>query len=340
MNVRVAAVLAAGALALTACGGKSVQEDAAGTAGQDELRVGIFVDNVFGDRDFFDQAGKGKPVLEQKFGAKVTTYEGQLQAQNFEPLLNDAGAANQLVFVLGFEAIDALKKAAAANPDTTYVFVDAPVDDPNVVSAVFRTAEGCFMAGALAGAFTDSAAPGVKPAQPQVGFVGGVDAPVVRNCLTGFQQGATKVKPDVRVLSQYVGSFVDPAKGKEINISMVERNADVTFQYAGLSGEGAFDAAKSGQDLYVIGVVADKSYLAPGKVPGSLLMGVDKVIEVATAKYRDKTLRKGEQLDFGFDNGGWDMVYDDRLVGAETRAKLDAIEAGLADRSITVTAGS
>lgn len=305
------------ALALTACGGQApdTQTD------EEALSVGIFVDNAFGDGDFFDQAALAEDPLAKQFDATVNTYEGQLEAQNFAPLLQDAADRNDIVFVLGFEAIDAMNDAAAANPDTQFVFIDGEAGSEDVVSAVFRTQEGCFMAGALAA--TVNAANGAATA----GFIGGVNAPVVENCESGYTQGVSEIDSAQSVASQYVGSFVDPGKGSEIASTLAStRGAYSIFAYAGLSGSGVFDAAKAGTSIAPIGVVADKSDLAPGKVPGSLIMGVDTVLLDLTQQYVDGDLSGGEVLDFGFAEGGWAMVYDEELVGADGVSKLEALQ--------------
>lgn len=326
------AACGAAAMALAACGGQAPNTGGTGGSGGEDksLRVGIFVDNAFGDGDFFDQAAKAEGPLKSDLGATVKTYEGQLQAQNFEPMLQDAAAANDLVFVLGFEAIDAMKKVAAANQKTQFVFLDAKVDSPDVVSGVFRTQEGCFMAGALAATVNQTASSKVA------GFIGGVNAPVVKNCESGFTQGVAKVAPDQSVAAQYVGSFVDPAKGRETTIALQGKGAFAVFPYAGLSGAGAFDAAKSGVKVAPIGVVADKSSLAPGKVPGSLTMGVDTVIMSLTKDFEAGNLKRGAEYDYGFAEGGWKMVYDDTLVSADQRAALDALQQEIVDGKITV----
>lgn len=336
------AVVAMSGLMLAACGGtapessESTSAPAAESAAAESApaesppaesaaaagpRVGIFVDNAFGDGDFFDQAAKAEAQLTEQFNATVTTYEGQLEAQNFAPLLQDAADNNDIVYVLGFEAIDAMFKAATDNPDTTFAFVDANLDSPDVVSIEFKTAEGCFMAGALAA--TVNKDKGAEAA----GFIGGVDAPVIKNCESGYTQGVAAVDPAQSVITQYAGSFVDPAKGSEITIALGKKGAFSVFPYAGLTGAGAFDAAKAGADVAPIGVVADKSSLAPGKSPGSLEMGVDAAIVDTTAKFVGGNLAKGTLESYSFANGGWKMIYNSDWVSAEQVAALDAIQA-------------
>ncbi|TJY69674.1 BMP family ABC transporter substrate-binding protein [Arthrobacter sp. CAU 1506] len=318
--------LACAGLLLAGCGGKA---PAAAGASDAELSIGIFVDNAFGDGDFFDQAAKAQASLEEG-GAAVNTYEGQLQAQNFAPLLQDAADANDLVFVLGFEAIDALIDTAAENPDTTFVFLDGVVDSAEVVSAEFRTAEGCFMAGALAATVNGEA--GADTA----GFIGGVNAPVIQNCEAGYVQGVEHVAPDMKVAAQYVGSFVDPAKGREIGLALKNKGAYAQYAYAGLSGAGIFDAAKSGQEIAPIGIVTDKSSLAPGKVPGSVEMKVDAVIEQLTEDFTAGTLKQGSQQSYGFAEDGWGMVYDEKILGADNVAALSELEAKIASGEVKV----
>lgn len=324
--------IAAISLTLVGCSGKAPDSVAGGSESGDGPRIGIFVDNAFGDGDFFDQAAGAESSLKEKLDASVTTYEGQLQAQNFAPLLQDAADANNLVFVLGFEAIDAMIETAESNPDTTFVFVDAVIDSPEIVSAEFRTAEGCFMAGALAATTNQSAGKSVA------GFIGGVNAPVIENCQSGYEQGVTFIDDSQSVTSQYVGSFVDPAKGGEIATALSNKGAYSIFAYAGLSGAGAFDAAKSGANIAPIGVVADKSSLAPGKVPGSLTMGVDSVILAISELYASEKLGKGESYSYGFAEGGWAMTYDDSLLSAEQLSSLADVQAQIVNGDITINA--
>lgn len=324
-----AALAAAGVLTVAAaCGGKAPESSVANDEG---LSVGIFVDNAFGDGDFFDQAAAAQEPLENELDATVNTYEGQLQAQNFEPLLRDAAAANDIVYVLGFEAIDAMVNVAEETPDAEFVFVDGMVDSPDVTSAEFRTAEGCFMAGALAAIVNREANASVA------GFVGGVDAPVIKNCESGYRQGVAEVAPGQKVGAQYAGSFVDPSKGREIALSLSNKDAHAIFSYAGLTGSGVSDAAKSVQGVAPIGVVSDKEPLAPGKTPGSLLMGVDAVLLQLTQDYVDEKLERGSQHSFGFAEDGWDMKYDENLVGEKNIADLEALQERVASGELKVS---
>jgi basic membrane protein A and related proteins len=297
--------------------------------------VGIFVADSFGDRAFFDIALGGKELVEDQHGASVRTYEGRLQADRFFRQLSDAGRSNDFVFVLGFEAIDAMLQAAEANEDAHFIFIDAVIDDPAVSSVGYRDSEGCFLVGALAAHITSSDLPLANP-EKVIGFVGGVDAPVIRDCENGYRQGAAAIDPEVTVASAYVGSFVDPAKGKTVNQALNQDGSDINYQYAGLSGEGGFDNVREGNAGYALGAGFDQSNLAPGFVPGSMLKRVDQTILRVTAGIVGGALEKGFAESEGVAEGGLAMVYDDDLVAAEIQAEVEALAAKIASGEITV----
>jgi basic membrane protein A len=306
-------------------------------AGEEALKVGVFVDNAFGDRAFFDIALEGIPLIEEKYNAEVTRYEGRLQPDNFVPILTDAAKNNELVFVLGFEAIDAMSNVAKEYPDTTFVFIDAPLGNPDLVSLAYKDQEGCFVAGALAALLTTHTE--VENINPDkvIGFVGGVDAPVIQRCLSGYTQGAAYVDPEVTVESIFVGSFVDPAKGKEANLALVDKGSDINYQYAGLSGEGGFNAAKEGAPMYTIGAGFDQRWLAPDATIGSMLKRVDLSIEYLTGLYANGELKKGQDFFWGLKEGGVPFTYSEDLVPAEVVTRAKEIEQQITNGEITVT---
>lgn len=299
-------------------------------------RVGVFVDNAFGDRAFFDIALDGIELIEKHYAAVTRKYEGRLQPDNFAPILADAARNNDLVFVLGFEAIDAMIKAAAENSQTTFVFLDAPIDDPNLVSLAYKDQEGCFVAGALAAMMTTHTEVKNINADKVIGFVGGVDAPVIRRCLAGYTQGAAHVDPSVSVETIFVGSFVDPAKGKEANLALVQKGSDINYQYAGLSGEGGFNAAKEGKPLYVIGAGFDQRWLAPDQTIGSMLKRVDLSIDHLTALYINGGLKKGQQFFWGMAEDGVPFTFSTDLVPADVVQRATEIQDAIKSGKITV----
>lgn len=303
---------------------------------EEAVSVGVFVDNAFGDRAFFDIALDGITLIEENYGVTTNQYEGRLQPDNFIPILTDAANNNELVFVLGFEAIDAMLTIAEQHPETTFVFLDAPIDSPAVASLAYKDQEGCFVAGALAAALTSRDDVANINAEKVVGFVGGVDAPVIQRCLAGYQQGAAHVDPEVTVENIFVGSFVDPAKGKEANLTLVDLGSDINYQYAGLSGEGGFNAAKEGTPLYVIGAGFDQRWLAPDQTVGSMLKRVDLSIDYLTQLYLDGELEKGETFFWGLAEGGVPFTFSEDIVPADVVSEVRAIEEQITAGEIVV----
>jgi basic membrane protein A len=302
---------------------------------QEGPKVGIFVADSFGDRAFFDIALRGKELIEKNHAATVATYEGRLQADKYFRQLSDAGRANDFVFVLGFEAIDAMLEAAAANPEAHFIFIDSMLGDPSVSSVGYRDSEGCFLIGALAARVTASGIPGTNP-EKVVGFVGGVDAPVIRDCQSGYEQGATTIDSETKVVSAYVGSFTDPAKGKTINQSLNQEGSDINYQYAGLSGEGGFDNVKEGGAGFALGAGFDQAWLAPGYVPGSMLKNVDLTIDHVTRDILAGTLKKGFHFSEGVKEGGLAVVTDAALVSPEVSAEVAKLAKQIVDGEIEV----
>lgn len=298
-------------------------------------KVGIFVADSFGDRAFFDIALGGKELVEKEYGATVQTYEGRLQADKFFRQLSDAGRANDFVFVLGFEAIDAMMQAAEANENAHFIFIDAALDSPVVSSVGYRDSEGCYLVGALAARLTVSDLPMINP-EKVVGFVGGVDSPVIRDCEAGYKQGAAAIDPETVVKTGWVGSWADPAKGKVVNQSLNQDGSDINYQYAGLSGEGGFDNVRGGTAGYSLGAGFDQSGLAPGFVPGSMLKRVDQTIQRITGGLKDGKLTKGFTETEGVAEGGLAVVYDDKLVPADVREQVETLAKGIASGEIKV----
>lgn len=313
---------------ITACS-STVAPNTAGSGSEardEEVSIGVFVDNAFGDRAFFDIAQEGIKLVESEYDVAVNTYEGRLDPDNISQLMVEAGRNNDLVYVLGFEAIDAMLAQAAAQPDTLFVFIDAPIEDENVASLAYKDEEGCFVAGALAALVTtEEEMENINP-DPVIGFVGGVDAPVIRSCESGYRQGAAYVDPSVEVETVFVGSFGDPAKGKEANLALVELGSDVNYQYAGLSGEGGFDAAREGASLYVIGAGFDQRFLAPEKTIGSMLKRVDLSIEFLTGAYLEGELQRGDQFYWGLAQDGVPFTLSVDLLAADIVEQVKQIE--------------
>jgi basic membrane protein A and related proteins len=206
------------------------------------------------------------PIVLQ--GKAQEDYEPNLQ------LLVDHGA--ELVIAAGFMMEQATRAVAARNPRTKFLLIDSPVLDasgkpttlPNVRAVVFREHEGSFLAGALAGELTRSG---------RIGFVGGMQLPLIRKFEAGFRAGIHVVNPAAAVLVSYTGTFDDERKGVEVGQDLYRRGCDIVFHGAGLDGLGVIKAAEQAGKL-VIGVDSDQAHVAPRNVLTSMVKHADLAV--------------------------------------------------------------
>jgi len=307
-------VLLAAGLTTAACAGQAPAKEADQT--EDALTVGIFVANAFGDHSYYDAAFATVESLEDEYGAAVTTYEGKLETQNYGPLLQDAADANELVYVVGNQAIDATVEAAAQNPDTTFVFVNGVAPSEEVVSVAYRYAESCYAGGTIAALVSADAG------SSAVGFMAGFEAPSMADCEAGYTQGAQAQDPSLSIVSRFVGSFSDPAKGLETATAIAQQGAYVIYSSAGLSGQGAVKAAEGGEQLAPI-MAAYPS--VPAVSPAVVNDDTSVLILTAAADYTDGTLEKGAVMTFGFAEGAFQVEYNDAFLSADQQATVDGI---------------
>ena len=242
--------------------------------GDDEkgIKVAIvFATGGLGDKSFNDTCYEGIKKAEKDFNIGFDYVEPTAIAE-YEGFHRQYAKSGDyaLIIGIGFDQADAISIVADEYPDQKFAIVDMVVDKPNVASLVFRENEGAFLVGAAAGEKTET---------NKIGFVGGMDIPLIRKFLAGYKYGAEYVNPDVEVTWKYVGDWVDPAKGKELALAEYDDGADIVFAAAGRSGLGAIDAAAE-QGKLVIGVDADQCDDDPAKIK-SFLCSMLKRVDVA-----------------------------------------------------------
>ena len=247
-----------------------------------KFKIALCLGAVRGDQSFSDSAYNGLLQAEKDFPIEIKVLEGN-NASDYEPnLISMATAGYDLIVVTSTVQIEVLKKVAPQFPDTKFAMIDGVVRAPNVVSAVFAQNEGSFLAGAAAAMFTQKEGiPGVNP-QKIIGFVGGVDIPVIRDFLTGYEQGAKYIDPETKVLVAFAGSFRDPLKGKELTLAQYGQGADIVYNVASNTGNGILEAASESKK-YAIGVDMDQDGIYPGHILTSMLKRVDKAVYYAIA---------------------------------------------------------
>jgi len=258
-NVLVVLVLVS--LALGACGGGE-------TGGDDSFKAAIVLDTAgLGDQSFNDSANRGLEQAKAELGIETQVYETS-QPSDYEPSLAQAPSqGSDITFAIGFLQTDALTNVAPQNPNAKYAIVDSVVEADNVASLLFKEEEGSFLVGAIAGLMTES---------NKVGFIGGLEVPLIKKFEAGFRAGVMTVNPDAQVLVTYAGDFGDPGKGKEIALSQYADGADVIYHASGGTGLGLFQAAQEkGPGFWAIGVDSDQYDLAPENTLTSMMKQVD-----------------------------------------------------------------
>ncbi|MFG1495616.1 BMP family ABC transporter substrate-binding protein [Saccharospirillum sp. HFRX-1] len=198
----------------------------------------------------------------------VAEFEPQNEEQREQGLRRLASNGNSPIVAVGFNFDSSIQKVAAEFPDTQFAIIDSVVDLPNVQSIVFAEHQGSFLVGALAAMASENGA---------VGFVGGMDIPLIRKFACGFEQGAKYVNSDIDYFENMTGStpaaFADPARGSELAKSQISQGADVIFAAAGGTGIGVYQAAAD-EGIYAIGVDSNQNYLQPGTMLTSMVKRV------------------------------------------------------------------
>ncbi len=315
------------AMILTACGGTKEGET---TTGAKDINVGIVLSTGgLGDKSFNDSAYNGLSMAEEELGIKFKYVEPASPSEDEQFLREFAENDYDLVIGVGFLMEDSVKAVAAEHPEVKFAIVDAIVDAPNVTSLVFAEDEGSFLVGALAAMVSET---------NTIGFVGGMEVPLIKKFENGYIQGAKYVNPEIKVTSLYTSGpnpFNDPVRGKENAIAEYNQGADVIFHAAGGTGTGVIQGAKE-KGIYAIGVDANQDGVAPGTVLTSMVKNVDQAVFATVESVVSETFKGGTNR-FGVANKGvgtTDFEFTKEAIGAENIEKLEEIKAGLIDGSI------
>ena len=296
-------------------------------------RVGIVFDvGGRGDKSFNDGAYAGAERAERDLAARVRFIEPGDGSDREAGLRLLAAEKMDLVMGVGFIFTDDLTALAREYPGVRFAGVDYALQTdaagrvvappPNLAALKFREEEGSFLVGAIA-----ALAGGSK----QVGFVGGMDIPLIHKFEAGYRAGVLHVCPSCTVVAQYAGvtpeAFRNPGRGKELALSQYQRGVNVIFHASGSTGLGVFEAARA-TSRYAIGVDADQNDEAPGRVMTSMVKRVDNVAFDAIARAKAGTFAGGV-YSFGLKEGGVGYVYDARnkaLIPDAVRARVELLK--------------
>jgi basic membrane protein A len=238
-----------------------------GTVAPTAKKIGLITGTGgLGDKSFNDIAYAGALLAKDDFGLELD-YNQPTAIAEYEGIQIDYARTGEyaLIICVGFDQVDALTNTAEAYPEQKFAVVDAVVDKPNVASLLFKANEGSFLAGVIAGMMTETG---------KIGFVGGMDIPLIQDFRVGYEAGAQWSNPDVEILSPvFVGDWGDPAKGKELAVSLIDLGADAIFAAAGGSGLGALEAVNQ-ESIIGFGVDSCQDYLYP-EIVASMTKRVD-----------------------------------------------------------------
>ncbi|SEU21826.1 BMP family lipoprotein [Stigmatella erecta] len=264
-------------------------------------------------------------------------------AEDYEPNLRLLVEQDvPLAMAVGFMLEGAVEVVAAKSPGTHFLLVDSPLINakgeaytlPNVRTVVYRSEEGCFLAGALAG---------LVAKEGKVGFVGGMEIPLVKQFEAGFRAGVAAVNPKATVVSSYTGSFTNFALGKQVGQDLVAKGMEVIFAAAGVDGLGAIQAVKEARDagkpVYVMGVDSDQFHLAPKAMLTTVLKRVDLAVYEAVRDQLQGRFQGGSQT-LGLKEGGVGLapVRLDFPGKEEALRKVDELKAKIIAGEIQVPA--
>lgn len=311
----------------------------------DKIEVALLIGGV-GDMSFNDSANEGVLRAKADFGSKinVTVVEYGNDDSKVEPALLDA-AEGKYDLIIGSSSMKTyLEKHAADFADKDFVMFDETIDYEtyplsNVYSIQYKANEASYLVGFVGAKLSET---GV------LGFLGGMELPIINDFLLGFIEGAQAANPDVKVSVRWAGSWGDPAKGKDQSNSMVNDGADIIFGVAGGTGTGAIELAAEKDDLLVLGVDSDQSlaFEAQGKqnladvIITSALKNVGDSLYRAIDLYLKGELKLGDVEVLGIAEGGVGLAvnkYYEALVSKEVRDAAEDLRLKVVNGDIKVT---
>ena len=284
------------------------------------------------DKSFNEAAYNGIEKFKAETGTGYLEFEVQADAQREQAFRKMAQRGADPIIGIGFSQESAIKKVAPEFPNIRFVIIDSVVDLPNVQSIVFKEHEGSYLVGVLAAMASQSG---------KVGFVGGMDIPLIRRFECGFEQGAKAVNGNAEVVANMTGTtptaWNDPTRGAELAKGQFDRGVDVVFAAAGGTGIGVYQAAKDSGKL-AIGVDSNQNHIHPGTMLTSMLKRVDVAVHDSAKAAADGTWKAGVTV-LGLAEQGVDWALDDNnkgLITDEMKAKVEQARADIVSGKIQV----
>jgi len=315
---------------------------AAATAAAASIKVGLVFDvGGRGDQSFNDAAYAGleRAMAELGIPKENVEYIEPGEGGDRESALRQlANGPYDVIFGIGFLFSDDVLAVAKDFPAKKFACVDMNLPEggllpANVVALKFREEEGSYLVGALSALVSKT---------HKLGFVGGMQIPLIKKFEAGYVAGARKIDPETGVDVKYAGvdggAFKNPTKGKELALAIYNGGADIIYHASGSTGLGVFEAAREKNRL-AIGVDSDQESAMPGHVLTSMIKRVDVAVFNTIKDTKDGTFPGGQAHVFGLKDGGVDYVYDDKnkaLIPDDVHARVEALRADIVSGAIVV----
>lgn len=284
------------------------------------------------DRSFNQSAFEGAERFKKDTGNTFIDVQVMSNAQGEQALRNLARKGVSLIAAIGFTHAQQVQTVAKEFPKTKFVIVDGVANGANVSSILFKEQEGSYLVGVAAAMASKT---------KKIGFIGGIDIPLIRAFACGYTQGAKAIDPKVDVAQNVVGTTAtawnDPAKGGELARAQLERGVDVIFAAAGGSGMGAFQAAKE-KNKMAIGVDSNQNHLHPGVILTSMVKRVDNAIYDSFMQMKNGTLKAGV-VNLGLKESGVDWALDKNnrnLITPEIEKRVNAAKQDILSGKVKV----
>lgn len=305
-----------------------------------KFKIGLVFDvGGRGDKSFNDAAYRGLEKAKQELGIEFEYIEPGPGADREAALRQFSNRKDiSLIIGVGFIFTDEITKIAQEFVDKKFACVDYTFDPlkpipNNLIALEFREEEGSFLVGAIAGLMTKS---------NKVGFVGGMESPLIKKFQVSYEAGVKHVNPNCQVLIGYAGvtgdAFKNPGKGKEIAMGQYNDGVDIIYHASGVTGLGVFEAARETKK-FAIGVDSDQNDEAPGYIITSMVKIVDVAVFETIKQVKEGTFKGGRVETFGLKTKGVDYAYTDKnknMIPDDVRTKVEALRKDIIDGKITI----
>lgn len=299
----------------------------------EKMKIGLVLDKGGKDDKSFNSAAfAGATQAEKDLGIELKYVEAT-DVNSLENLHRQFAKKNyDLVIGIGFAQSDAVKKISAQFPKVNFAIVDGEVKSTNVRSLLFEEHQGSFLVGALAV---------MKSHGSKIGFIGGMDIPLIRRFSMGYEAGMKQASSKAQLIQNYIGisseAWNNPAKAKELALNQYNQGVDVIFVAAGASNSGVFDAAEE-KKKFAIGVDSNQNWIKPGFILTSMLKRVDKAVystieDLKNGKFTSGVVRYGlkdKGVDYSVDK------FNDKLISSEQIKTLEALKVDIINGKIKV----